>query len=67
MTNDIRKILNIKNPNIHFSPDSVQEQDTKLSIHCLLTDPVYPYLPVTSSDVLFKIVSPASFYCVAWD
>ena len=27
MTNEIRKLLNIKDPNIHFSPDSVQEQD----------------------------------------
>ena len=41
MTNDIRKILNIKNPNIHFSPDSVQEQNNKLYIHCSLTYPVH--------------------------
>ena len=27
MTNEIRKLLNIKDPNIHFSLDSVQEQD----------------------------------------
>ena len=67
MTNDIRKLLNIKDPNIQFSPDSVQEQDNKLYIHCSLTYPVYPYLPVTSSDVLFQIVSLARFYCVVWD
>ena len=41
MTNDIRKLLNIKDLNIQFSPDSVQEQDNKLYIHCSLTYPVH--------------------------
>ncbi|MGX7140887.1 transposase family protein [Facklamia languida] len=41
MTNDIRNLLNIKDPNIHFSPDCVQQQDNKLYIHCSLIDPVH--------------------------
>ena len=41
MTNGIRKLLNIKDQNIHFSPDSVQEQDNKLYVFCSLTNPVH--------------------------
>ena len=41
MTNDIRNLLNIKDPNILISSDFVQQQDNTLHILCSLTYPVH--------------------------
>ena len=37
MTHDIRKLLNIKDPNIIFSKNCVAHSDNKLYIACVLT------------------------------
>lgn len=40
MTNGIRKLLNIKDPNLNFSENCVEQIDNKLYIKCTLTYPI---------------------------
>ena len=40
MTNDIRKLLNIKDPHIKFSNNCVEKVKNKLVVKCDLTYPV---------------------------
>lgn len=40
MSNDIRNLLNIKDPNIHFEENCVQREEQAIQIHCTLTYPL---------------------------